>query len=347
MPGCQLATGKGGMRRQFDDFLSDVAPRVLLDVPSSHLEFLIGRRTSDHDPVAAGLGYRLHDQLIETSEHLGAVIVVPHRVGSCVRENRSLPQVVLDERWDVGIDRFVVGHTVADRVRHCHRSGANGGHQSGHPEHRGALECDRIQELIVDPSVNDVDPLETARRSHVHGVVVHQQIAPFDEFHPHAAGQKRVLEVGRVERTGGQHDDGRIVDAHRGLELQCLEQHRPVVVDPADRVAIEEQGKRPPHRRPVLDHVRDAARYPEVVLQYPVYAQVVTDDVDAGYGDSRPALHADAERGPLEPVGALDEPLRDDPVSNGGTLPRVEIVEEHVERPRPLNEAGLDHRPLG
>ena len=155
-----------------------------------------------------------------------------------------------------------------------------------------------------------------------------------------------MLEVGRVEGTRSQDHDRRVVDTHWGLELQGFEQHRSVVVDGSDRVLAEEEGEGSPHRRPVLHNVRDAAGDTQVVLEYPVNAEVIADNVDTGHDDPGTTLHTEALRGAAVAVGALDEPLRDDAVANGRGFAVVEVVEKHVERPRALDESGLDHGPF-
>jgi hypothetical protein len=93
-----------------------------------------------------------------------------------------------------------------------------------------------------------------------------------------------VLEVRAVVHAGRQHDDGRIVDRRRRDRAQRLEQEVGIVRHRRDAVAAEQLGKQPHHHLAVLEHVRDAARHAQVVLEDVVAAAAVgvggTDDVD-------------------------------------------------------------------
>ena len=105
-----------------------------------------------------------------------------------------------------------------------------------------------------------------------------EQIAPLDQLDAHLLGEERVLEVGAVVLARRQqHCRGiRLV---RRL-LQRLQQQAAVVVDGPHVVALEQFRKQPHHHPAVGQHVGDAGRHPQVVLEDVEVAVVVADQVD-------------------------------------------------------------------
>ena len=76
-------------------------------------------------------------------------------------------------------------------------------------------EVQRVEELVVDAAVHDVDALFAARRPHVEHVVAADEVAALDELDAHLPGEERVLEVRRVVHARREQDDRRVVDATR------------------------------------------------------------------------------------------------------------------------------------
>jgi hypothetical protein len=118
------------------------------------------------------------------------------------------------------------------------------------------------------------------------------------------------------------------------------------VVDGADPVVGERRRQYPGHGCPVLEDVADARRVAEVVLEHPVGTLGVAHEVDAGDEAAGGVGHRDAGRLPDEAVGRRDQPVGHDAVLDHGPLADVEVVEEAVERGDPLDQTGLDERPL-
>ena len=146
---------------------------------------------------------------------------------------------------------------------------------------------------------------------------------------------------------GREHHDGGVVARRRGRHrLQRVQQRQAVVVDRADAVVGEDLGQDAGHGLPVLEHVGDAGRVAEVVLEHAVPALAVADDVDAGHEAPRAVGHRDADRLAAEAVGRRHQPPRHDAVADGGSLAGVEVVEEAVEDGDPLDQAPLDVGPL-
>ena len=64
------------------------------------------------------------------------------------------------------------------------------------PEHRVAAEVHRVEELVVDPPVDDVDRAVARGRAHPHLAADADQVTALDELDAHHPGQQGVLEVG-------------------------------------------------------------------------------------------------------------------------------------------------------
>ena len=91
-----------------------------------------------------------------------------------------------------------------------------------------------IEELVVDAAVDDVDAPAALRRAHVDAVAGAEQVATLDQLDAHQTRQQRVLEVGAVEGTGGEHHDDRLVDARGRGGGKRGEQPARVVADRTD-----------------------------------------------------------------------------------------------------------------
>ena len=133
-----------------------------------------------------------------------------------VREHRLLAEVVLDHVGHVRVERLVVADAVADRVRDRHVARARRVHDAGTAEHRVAPEVQRVEVVVVDAAVDDVDALQPLGRAHRDDVVVAHEVAALDQLDAHLPGEERVLEVRGVVDAGREHDDTRVVDTGRG-----------------------------------------------------------------------------------------------------------------------------------
>ena len=169
----------------------------------------------------------------------------------------------------VGVDELVVADAVADRAGDHDVAGAGGVEQPGHAEHRVRPELHRVEEVVVDAAVDDVDLALALGGAHVDRVVAAEQVAALDQFHAHLAGQQRMLEVRRVVDTRGEHDDRRIGLVGGRRIAQRPQQVRRVVADRAHPVGGEQVREHPRHRAAVLHHVGHPRRRAQVVLEHP------------------------------------------------------------------------------
>ncbi len=281
MPRRDPAADQGGAGGQADRLLRDPVPRRRPHLDRQLRQRLLVGARADDDALAAGAVDRLEHQLVEGLQHPldGVPLVEP--VGLGVGQHRLLAQVVADQVGHPGVEQLVVGDPVADRVGDGHPAGARGVEHAGAADHRVRPEVHRVEELVVDAAVDDVDALLAVRRPHADLVAGADQVAALDQLDAHLAGQQRVLEVGGVVDAGGEDDDRRVGDVRRRGRLQRGQQPARVVVDRLDAVVGEQLRQHLAHRRPVGDDVADARRRAQVVLEHPEVAGLVAHQVDA------------------------------------------------------------------
>ena len=103
----------------------------------------------------------------------------------------------------------------------------------------------RIDEIVVDAPIDDVDPLEAPCRPHHDEPVLHHQIAPLYQLDAHLLGEEGMLEVGGVVDAGCEQNDGGIRDVVRRQAAQGIEQAGRVVLHGAHQRRSEDLGGQP------------------------------------------------------------------------------------------------------
>ena len=104
----------------------------------------------------------------------------------------------------------------------------------GTPRPESLPETERIEKIVVHTAVDHIHAPQTGCRAHIHNIVVHQQVAAFDQFNTHLLRKKRVLEIRGIENSRGQQDDFRFVPRRRtgrGQRPQSGEQSLRIVID--------------------------------------------------------------------------------------------------------------------
>ena len=206
VPGPDL--GRRG--REMHELLGDPAVGVVLDHPPLLVELGGARLRPDEHALAAGLAGRLDHDLGQPAEHVVALGLVGQQIGRHVLEDRLLAQVEADHLRDVVVDRLVVGDPGSDRVGDRDGAGPVGAHQARNPEQRVGAELQRVDERVVEATVDRVHPLQARRRAHVTHGVADDEVRRLDELDAHLPGEERVLEVGGVHRAGGPEHDRRV-----------------------------------------------------------------------------------------------------------------------------------------
>ncbi len=345
MPRLQARTDQGRHGGQLHQGLGDPAAGVGQHPGPQGVELLGGRHRADHDALAAGAVHRLDHQLGQPVHHLLAGRVLLQPPGVDVADDRLLAQVVADQVRHVGVDQLVVGHAVADRVGQRHPAAADGVDQTGDAEHRVLPEVHRVDEVVVDPAVDDVDPPQPGGGAHEHPAAPALEVAALDQLDAHGAGQQGVLEVGRVVDTGGQHDHRRVVHPARGGLAQRGQQPLGVAVDRPDPLGAERLRHGGHHGAAVGHHVRDPAGHPDVVLQHPDVTLGRTDQVDATDVHPDAVRRLDAPDRAVVVAGGGDQLARDDPVGDHPAV-GVDVGEERLQGADPLRDTGVDDVPV-
>ena len=153
---------------------------------------------------------------------------------------------------------------------------------AGHAEHRIGAEVQRIEEIIVDAAIEDVDRLIPLRRAHRDAPVDDAQVMPLDQFGAHMVGQIAMFVIGAVVDARGQHRDRRR-PAARGRRAggERFEQVDRIVADLAHRHFREQLGKHLEHRFAVFEHVRHPRRGARIVLEHVKFIGAGAHDVGA------------------------------------------------------------------
>ena len=165
----------------------------------------------------------------------------------------------------------------------------------GTPEHRVGIERLGIEEQVVDATVDHVDPLEPLHRLHVDAfVVADDQVGALDQLGAHPLSEERVLEVRRVEDARREHHEVRVASTVRRERHEQLVEFVGVAVDGPDQVALEQLGKGALRDDPVLEHVADARRDAQIVLEHVELAVARPDEIGPRDVRPHPELRMDA-----------------------------------------------------
>ena len=263
-----------------------------------------------------------------------------------VLEQRILAEIEFDEVRHIAVERLVVGDAGADCIGDGHIACQIGAHKARDPQHRGRIEHQRVEEVVVDATVDDVDALRPAGRAHEHDVVGDEEVAALDQFDAELVGEEGMFVIGRIERTRRQQDDHRLVIAGaRRDRAQAGQQRVGIILDRRDAVLGEEVGHQPHRHLAVLQHIGDAGGGAGVVLEHVENVGVDAHDVDAGDMDPDVVGRAAADHfGPVIGV-AQDQFGRDQPLFEDRAR-AIDVAQEHVQRIHPLDEAGLQPRPF-
>ena len=336
----------GGRRGQGDHALGNPVAGVRLHLERQLVELGAGRRRADHQSLAARAIDPLEDELGAAGERVLAHRVVHqvHRLD--VLQDRVLTQVVADHGRHVGVDELVVGHPVAQPVGDRHPTRPRRVHDARAAHQRLGTKLQRVEILVVDAAVDHVHRhLALGGAQEDVGAVAHE-VAPLHQVHAHEAGQQRVLVEGRVVHTRRQHDDRRVLHRRRCGAAQRVDQACRVVRDHLNGLAPEQLRQHPRHGGAVGQHVAHPGRAPQVVLQHPELAVLVTDDVDARHVDAHAVGRRIAVGRPDEPGRARDHLVRDQPVADnaGGA---VDVGQEELERSDALHQPRGHLGPLG
>ena len=262
-----------------------------------------------------------------------------------VFQDRLFPEEVPNDLRHKRIDPLVVGHTGPQRVGQADVARVISPDQPGDSQHAVMAERERVEEIVIDPAVDDVHPPEAPRRAPEDLPAVQQQVASLHQLDAHLPGEEAVLVVCRVIYAGAEDHDGRVVAGFRRDPAEHGQKVVRVVVDRPHVVPLEQEGEDLFHDLAVLEDVADSRGRPAVVLQNQEAAVGIPDQVDAGdvdidvVRDPEPHALPAISRGPEDQLGGNHAVLEDPPLV-------VHVADEQVECSNPLLQPALDDRPL-
>ena len=218
----------------------------------------------------------LDHQFGQVREHVLQILFFAQHPRVHIADDGRGSQVKADHLGHIGVDGFIVRHAGADGIGDGNASGAIGCEQPRNSQHGIGPKHQRVQEIIVDTPVDDIDPLRALGGAHEHRLVAHEQILPFHRRCPSAAPGRRVRSSVRCKLRGQQHQW--IGDA-RGAMPQAIQEHIGVMIDRCD--AMPEKSS---ERAASSSCDSRACGTPEaqVVFQHLEFARIVANDVNAG-----------------------------------------------------------------
>ncbi|VDC49472.1 hypothetical protein BREV_BREV_03595 [Brevundimonas mediterranea] len=155
-----------------------------------------------------------------------------------------------------------------------------------------------------------------------------------------------MLVIGRVERPGRQHHNGRILARPRRRRgLQRAQQHVGIDLDRPHRMFGEQVGEQPHHHLAVLQHIGDPGRRADIVLQHIEAVLARANQIDPG--DMAPDVArrpAPLHLGPIVRIGQ-DQVGGHDPGADTVLRP-VDVLQEGVDGGDPLLQPLLQPAPF-
>ena len=182
-------------------------------------------------------------------EHVRQIIRLRANVSLHGPQDRLFAQIVSNELRHVRVDRLIVSHAVAHRVRQRHVARPVRSHQPRHAKNRVRAKGQRIEKFVIDAPVDHVHPRQPADRLHVNDAAIHDQVAPFDQLDAHLLREEAVFEVGAVVNARRQQDDLRVVFAARRKAAQDARKLRGIMVHRQHLAGLKSIRKSPRHHR--------------------------------------------------------------------------------------------------
>src|SRR3954463_15183725 len=110
--------------------------------------------------IAPGLIGGFHHKLVQVFQYVPAFSIVPADISWHIGENCVLAKIVLNDFWNIGVDDLIVRDASSRSVRQSNTARAVDVHQSGHAKEGIRPECGRVQKVVVNSAIDDVDALK-------------------------------------------------------------------------------------------------------------------------------------------------------------------------------------------
>ena len=296
-------------------------------------------------PVSARFVGGLDHQLVQVLEHVCELRLVPADVGGHIGKDRVFTGVIPDHFRDVGIDDLVVPDPGAGGIGHGHPPFFINFHDPGNAQHGIRTEGPRIDEIVVDPAIEHIDPHGPLGGAHEYAIVGDHQVPALHQIDSHLPGQEGVFEVGGVVYARGENRHFRGADGIRCDEFEHFKQPVGIILHRADGGGLEHLGECAFQHLTVFQDIGYAGWTAQVVLQDIEPAVGITHQVGAGnvapYAPGGPEALALCAVGPA----GKNQVFRNHPVLDDFTIV-VNIVDKLVDGVDTLPEPGFDVLPL-
>src|SRR5258706_4187477 len=190
--------------RKIDGRLRDVVSRLRADLVSKFRALLFRAMRANQHAVAARLAHCFHYVLIQS---LADVVPLP-RIGHQQRFDAFkywiLVEIVANDFGHIGVDSFVVGDSRPQRVCKGYVPGAIVVEEADSTKRGTVLENQGIKIIVVDSTIDNINPLQAERRSHVDHIVVDHKIPALDQFNAHLTCEIGMFEISGIVGAGGQ-----------------------------------------------------------------------------------------------------------------------------------------------
>src|SRR5262249_6236051 len=104
-------------------------------------------------------------------------------------------KVITNHCGNVSVNCLVVCDAGADGVCNRDITDAPGIEDAGATQHRRRIKRKRIQKVVIDATIDDINVLKSFRGSGVDLVVMHYQVTTFYYLDTHLTGKKSMFEV--------------------------------------------------------------------------------------------------------------------------------------------------------
>ena len=173
----------------------------------------------EHRLHALGREGRFDDQKIQVLAHIAPSPGLAAPPGSHRGQRQALTQQAAAEAGEKGDKRRGFQQPAAQGIGNGYVAGADRLHQAGHSKIGVGAQLEGIAKAIVHAPQNHVHRPEPFERLEKDPVLAHRQVSSLDQGESEITRQVGMLEVGLVQRTGGEQHYPRM-GARRGGKAQ-------------------------------------------------------------------------------------------------------------------------------
>src|SRR5438552_4386189 len=262
-----------------------------------------------------------------------------------VRQNRVLIEVVSDHFRDEVINDFVVRDAGADGIRQTDIAHAIGIDQSRNAKARIFAKDLRIEKIVINPAINDVDRLQTFGRAHENFPGASNEIEALHNFDSHRAREERVLVISGIVDAGGMENEGGIRSLCRRDVTQNIEELLAVIFHWPDTVLREQIWKNRAHDLAVLHDIGNAGWAARIVLQHKKITVAIAHQIGAANVDVDILRHVKMHELRTEVRCLPDVIFGNYAIAQNG-LAMIDVVQKKIESGDSLLQTALDLFPF-